>query len=152
MADKLSLDIAIERGFRYDSETGLITTSTNRISKPNKDGYMKYSLSINGKQHYFSGHRLAWYVVYNEIPKVIDHIDGDKSNNKISNLRNVTQVENNRNRLKALGATLDYKGKYRAQIKVGDKNIYLGLFNSKEETREAYLKAKIKYHNLNYTL
>jgi hypothetical protein len=47
----------------------------------------------------YATHRLAWFYVYKEWPNTIDHIDNNKSNNKIVNLRNVSQKENTRNRL-----------------------------------------------------
>ena len=57
-------------------------------------GYIK----VKHKNKRYMAHRLAWTIYYNEQPKgILDHIDGDRRNNRISNLRTVTQSENLRN-------------------------------------------------------
>ena len=88
--------------------------------------------------------------------KVIDHINGNKKDNRFSNLRDVTNQANTQNTKKArncnkstmlLGATLDKRrGVYRSQIKVNGKNIYLGDFKTPELAHAAYVEAKNKYH------
>ena len=116
------------------------------------NGYI--ALSIDG-QKYFA-HRLAWLYVYGEFPKNdIDHIDGNRTNNKIENLRDVPRTENLQNIKIAkshnkstgiLGAYLHTSGKFMSRIKVNKKDIYLGLFESAEQANQAYLKAKQQFH------
>lgn len=81
--------------------------------------------------------------------RIIDHADGDRLNNALSNLRDSTGTGNARNRTKSphassrfLGVTWDKQhGKWRAQIAVGDHNRYLGLFASEAAAAAAYTKA-----------
>lgn len=74
--------------------------------------------------------------------KVIDHINGDISDNRKNNLRICTQQQNNMNR-KGKGYYWDKKrGKWHVQIGVKGKIIFIGRFNSEEEAKNASLKAK----------
>ena len=78
---------------------------------------------------------------------LIDHIDGDKLNNSVENLRITNQSGNQRNRKNTKGYTFNKKmNKYRAQIKVNGKYIHLGYFDTKEEAHNAYLEGKNIYH------
>ena len=116
------------------------------------NGYI--ALSIDG-QKYFA-HRIAWLYVYGEFPKHdIDHIDGDRTNNKIKNLRDVSRTENLQNLKIAkshnkstgvLGAYLHNCGKFMSRIKVNKKDVYLGLFDTVEQAQQAYLTAKQQFH------
>ena len=85
--------------------------------------------------------------------QTIDHIDGDPTNNKWDNLRDVSQQTNNRNIHKARThsgtATLGvgkFRNKFRARITVDGKSIHLGLYASKDAAHAAYLQAKQTYH------
>jgi|18_taG_2_1085343.scaffolds.fasta_scaffold39158_1 hypothetical protein len=85
----------------YDPETGMLT----RIKKkgtapagpftlgnhPNGYGYIRN----NGKR--YLAHRVAWYIHTGEIPDTVDHINGNKRDNRIVNLRNVTRAQNSQN-------------------------------------------------------
>ena len=115
------------------------------------NGYLTCLLSNNKIQRKFSYHRLIYYFYNPEwdilnTELVIDHINRDKLDNSIENLRSGTQQENNWNR----GAKGCYfhkqTGKWVAQIAINKKNIYLGLHNTEEEDHEVYLQAKKKYH------
>lgn len=79
----------------------------------------------------------------------IDHINGVKYDNYLTNLRVVTHQQNQHNHVNAKGYCFCKKTKkYKAQIKLNNKTIYLGLFNTKEEAHNAYLNAKPKYHKI----
>lgn len=83
---------AEDTGKLYRRKNGkLVETGTKR-----KDGYI--IVGYNYKT--YLAHRIIWLYVFGEMPLYIDHIDGDPSNNKITNLRNVTQKENRANRTK----------------------------------------------------
>ena len=93
------------------------------------------SIMISGKN--YRAHRLAWLYVYGYLPEhEIDHIDRDKSNNKIDNLRHVSCSCNKRNVGLRQDNTSGIKGvywdkqsdKWRAQITANNKQHHLGLF------------------------
>lgn len=85
---------------------------------------------------------------------VTDHIDGNGLNNQRKNLRICTHTENMANRKIHINNTSGYKGvtwskqnnRWRSQIYLDSKNIFLGLFTDKEEAYKAYIKACKKYH------
>ena len=86
----------LKDNFSYDHKSGelLRTTRKNSNGSLDKDGYL--IVKFKGKQ--YKAHRLCWFFYYGEFPNdVIDHIDGDKLNNSIENLRDVEQAENTRN-------------------------------------------------------
>ena len=84
----------------------------------------------------------------------IDHIDNDKLNNKVTNLRYATHIENNQNRSMRKDNTSGIKGvtfikrynKWQAQIKINGKNIYLGSFDNKDEAIKARLIKSMEIH------
>jgi hypothetical protein len=77
---------------------------------------------------------------------VIDHKDTNKKNNEYSNLRRITKQQNEFN-TNARGTYFDKsRNKWRAQIRLNGKNIYLGRFVLEEDAHQAYLAAKLIYH------
>jgi len=108
------------------------------------NGYRR--IMINRKK--YQGHRLIYIYHNGEIVDGlhIDHIDRDKLNNNIENLRLVTIQENQWNR-EAKGYYFNKReNKFRAYISLNGKNIHLGYFNTAEEARAAYLEAKERLH------
>lgn len=137
-----------DKGFTYDTKSGDVYTPLGKKCSSLKSGYILCRLfdkSI-GKHISIRAHQFAWFMTYNQIPSIIDHINRNRSDNRISNLRIVTRQQNNFN--------TDAKGfcwykrdeKFKAQIQVDGKAIHLGYFNNAVDAREAYLKAKLKYH------
>lgn len=99
-------------------------------------------------------HRLAWFYVYGVWPTAhIDHINGDPSDNRIANLRDVTHATNQQNRRRPakhnssgyLGVT-PHQGKYVAGLSVDGRRRYLGIFHDPIEAHQAYLEAKRQLH------
>lgn len=92
-------------------------------------------------------HRVIWYLHHGTEPGVIDHIDGDRLNNSITNLRSVSTMHNAHNLTRAKGYTFNKRrGKWQAQITVNYKHLVIGLFETEEAARAAYLAAKKVYH------
>jgi len=99
-------------------------------------------------------HRIIWAMHYGKWPEnEIDHINHDRSDNRIVNLREVTRTQNGRNQSMFTNNTSGYTGvifrkrtnKWRAQIKVGGVKTHLGYFNCITAAAIARKKAEIKY-------
>lgn len=119
-----------------------------KILKPGKCERGYYRFKLNGKN--FLLHRLVMITFRGQrIGLEVDHIDGDKSNNKLSNLRYCTRSENLHNRSarttkssKFKGVSLcKFTGKYRVSIQVNKTYYWLGRFKSEIEAKKAYDKA-----------
>ena len=131
-------------------------TKTNRMLKLNIDsnGYHQVSLCNNGKINLKIHRLVAQAFLTNHDDKLcVDHIDRDKLNNHISNLRYATKSENSSNRTIGSNNTSGTTGvdfhknnnKWRARIIKNRTQINLGYFESKEEAIEARNKAEEKY-------
>lgn len=118
-----------------------------------KDGYLQ--VSINGK--IVMAHRAAWILHHGAIPVgEIDHLDGNKHNNRIANLRVVDRVTNQQNmrtpprhnKTGVLGVSVNTSGikPYRVTIGANKKKHYIGRFWTLEEAKSAYIAAKRKLH------
>ena len=85
---------------------------------------------------------------------MIDHVNGDPSDNRLCNLREATKSQNMMNIGKIKSNTSGVRGvgwskasqKWRAYIRVNKKDIHLGLFESIEDAKKARVEAAIKYH------
>lgn len=100
----------------------------------------------------FLAHRLAWFLYYGRWPKnMIDHINGNKTDNRIKNLRDVTRSINRRNTFKTRAGRLtgcDFHKqmkKWRARIIVNGQEQSLGLFPTEIEAHNAFLQAYEKH-------
>jgi len=111
-----------------------------------KDGYKVIKTRLNARVRCFQAHRVAWLLYYGEWPDgTIDHIDRDKTNNKIANLRVVTVSQNSRNRSCRKDSVSGYKGvrklpkgTYRIKICKDGKHFYREGFLTPEEAALAY--------------
>lgn len=130
--------------FDYNPITGELITKV-KLSKRtlsgqiltcrNKKGYIHFHL--NGKFYY--AHRIIWKLVIGEEPNIIDHINGNKADNRFENLRSVTPSQNNLNHKDAKGYSICSRtGKFVAEI----QGEILGRFKTSEEAREAYLEKR----------
>ncbi len=144
----------------YDAETGVFTWAIDRgdcykagsiAGSVDFQGYRV--IQMDGKKH--KAHRLAWLYVHGHWPDPqVDHINGIRTDNRIVNLRIVSNAENQQNQRKAhrssssglLGAYKHPDGKWMASIKVGGKQRHIGLFHTAQEAHEAYLRAKAELH------
>jgi len=116
-----------------------------------KDGYKV----IRIHRQMFRAHRLAWLYVYGYLPKGdLDHIDGNRANNKISNLREATRSQNSANSRKSIKNTSGFKGvyyrkdtnKWSAYIGKNGKRTILGCFDCPAAAHFAYVVAANKLH------
>jgi hypothetical protein len=151
---------SVRKLLEYDASTGLLTwlprpekNVSARIAgktagSPNQRGYI--IVTINGCD--YQGHRVAWVLHYGRWPaKQIDHINGNKGDNRICNLREVTQVENsrnaklNRNNTSGHCGVLREEGKWTACIMVRGRLIRLGTFKLIDDAVAARKQAERKY-------
>lgn len=116
------------------------------------DSYGYRLISIRGVP--FKAHKLAWFYMTGEWPREqIDHINGEKDDNRWTNLREAPGSINHENRRAAkrgsktgyLGVTFE-RGKYRAAIATNRREVKLGTFKTAEEASAAYLDAKRVMH------
>ncbi len=139
--------LAKTRGYSYNSETGLIVNKHGKPIKKNVGGYTTIQMKIANKIYYLYGHHFAWWSTYNECVYELDHINSIRNDNRICNLRSVTRNQNQWNRKTAKGYWWNKSAeKFQVQIKFNQNIKYLGLFNTEEEARNAYLAAKQIYH------
>jgi hypothetical protein len=147
MTRKERIELAIERGFTYDEITGNIYGVRGKVITRKVNGYIVIAIIDSNKQYHLQGHQFAFYYKYGKVVDCIDHINGIKDDNRIDNLRSVTSQQNQHNRTTAKGYHFDKRvNKYQSYISLNRKNIYLGLFKTEQEARQAYLEAKEKYH------
>lgn len=110
-------------------------------------GYIR--IPLFGRKH--SAHRLVWLLEHGALPDMqIDHIDGNKKNNSIGNLRLVTPSLNqlcntkprSNNVTGFVGVSPDRGGRFKSQIKLDGKSYFLGSFRSAGEAHAAYSSAR----------
>jgi hypothetical protein len=128
------------------TEDGVVMSKRGLMKhKIDKDGYHQIGL-WNGKQQWFYIHRLVYQHYGKDWDETltVDHIDGNKSNNRIENLRMATRTEQNYNQLVRKTNKLGVKGvskhgnKYRAKIRIDGKKVHLGYFDTAEEATNAF--------------
>jgi hypothetical protein len=119
----------IKSFFSYDKDTGVITRLDRKNSNGSFDAYGYLIIKIKGNQ--YKAHRLAWFLYYGEFPKHnIDHINHNRADNRIINLRDVTQAENNKNNTKVINKDTGVYGVCLDKTK-GLKKKYLVSFKGK---------------------
>jgi len=144
----------------YDKDTGVFTRKiklANGIQVGDiagcVDGVNGYIvIIIDGKN--YRAHRLAWLYVNGGFPKEqIDHISHDRTDNKIANLRSVTNQENQMNKSMLKNNTSGFTGvywhkptnKWQSQIMINGKYKHLGYFTNKNDAIKARKEANIEF-------
>lgn len=143
---------------RYDSSTGKFywlhrQETSDQLKKWNKryvdteagtlsHGYLLIGITYNGKKIKIRAHRLAWYMSTGIYPtQQIDHINHNRSDNRLENLRECSNQENSKNRSRQTNNTSGITGvywaknakKWGAYFKLDGKKIHLGYFSDKDE-------------------
>jgi len=159
---KSSIPLTIERlktVFHYDLETGVFTNLVQRaqcypgkiVGTQNQSGHLL--IAIDGKR--YLAHLLAWFYIYGYWPKsMIDHKNNIPQDNSWSNLRLANKSLNAANSKIRKDSSSGFKGvswdrrrlKWRANIVVNGKQIYLGYFVEAEMAHQSYCKAAQKFY------
>lgn len=143
----------LNKWLRYDPDTGLVHRKLKRRS------HHPDTLSPDRERIDFFGTRyrlthIIWALQYGRWPiGEIDHVDFNRKNNKIANLREATRSQNMQNRRwnNPNGKGVTHRGDkaakpWQAQIAYNGRKIQLGFYETKEEAAEAYKKAALEYH------
>ena len=129
-------------------------TNSPRAKIGSQAGYLRKgykNIGFNLKE--YPTHHIVFFMFKGYLPKMIDHIDGNRLNNKIENLREANFNENARNSKKPSNNTSGYKGvcwnktkkKWQANITINNKLFFLGRFDNKELAYKAYCNAATKH-------
>ena len=133
----------INENFRYEPNTGLVYYKKNnnrgqprKMDKPvgsyEGTGYLQVPFVLYKYQWKIQAHRLAWYLYYGEVPSdLIDHIDHNKINNKIDNLRATNHSKNVR-----------HSSIQKAKLKKRKEGCCIGVFKKSENRKKPY---QVKY-------
>jgi hypothetical protein len=145
--------------FTYNPDGKLVRNiSTARLAKVgdiagNYDKKLGYNrVSINGKSYLL--HRIVFLYHYGYMPKILDHINGIKTDNRIENLRPASQEENSRNRCKNNNNASGYKNvswhnqhkKWAVTMHLNGKKKHFGYFEDIELADLVAQEARVKYH------
>jgi hypothetical protein len=157
------LPIPNYEGLYEISDLGKVKSLPNKTHKNikilnpsyDKNGYLRVDLYKNKKNKTSKVHRLVMLSFIGESELAIDHIDGNKQNNRLDNLRYCTNRENSIFYYEKKNTTSKYVGvyynkqnkKWRAYIIFDKKQIHLGHFDNEEEAGMAYINAKNKLDN-----
>ena len=122
----------------------------DKVGGRNREGYLR--AKINDKTYYL--HRLIFLMHHGYLPKLIDHIDGNKLNNKIENLRAATHVENLFNRKAQKNSNSGVKNvcwskpkqRWIVQLQTNNKQRYFGMYKDLELADLVAQEARDKYH------
>lgn len=139
--------------FEYHEEGYLIRKKNGKPCGQHTNHSAGYArVSVNGRMLY--AHRIIYAIVYGEMPMDVDHINRNRIDNRIENLRDVSKSENQHNSKKRKNNTSGFPGvswdtrdqKWQAYIMVDRRKIHLGYFEDFDDAVQARKIAKIKYH------
>ena len=144
----------LKKLFTWDPTTG-------RIFWRNKSGRREAFVSVQTKGYLYGklygknylAHRVLWALEHGAWPALdIDHINQNKQDNRLLNLRQVSKVGNSRNRplnknstSGNLGVSMTRTGKWRSYITCDGRQVHLGVFTSKKDAEAARKKANERY-------
>jgi len=161
--NNIEMQALLKELLHYDAETGIFTWRESRGRLAKAGQVAGYTCSTGYRSIRFMGkdrkaHRLAWLYTHGEWPSgVIDHINCERADNRIENLRDVSYQGNSQNRRKARSNSLSglmgvaqCQGKFQSWIHLADKSrLHLGTFKTAEEAHTAYVEAKRVHHPTN---
>lgn len=131
----------LQKVLRYDPWSGEFWWIKSKKCAGSINGHGYKVIRYQGVLHY--AHRLAWYYNTGEIYyKNIDHINGNRSDNRIQNLRTCTQAQNVKNSRRKGCSFNKRENKWESYVYNDGKRYHIGYFNTELEAREAYIEKK----------
>jgi hypothetical protein len=111
------------------------------------EGYRYGCINGHGR---LAAHRVIWAIVHNVWPEFIDHINGNRSDNRLINLREVTKSQNAQNQKCRSDNTSGMMGvnwsaqhgRWRVRVQVNGRRVHVGMFDTVEKAKEAKIKAE----------
>ena len=133
-----------------ENKKGQIQKYKGKILSPrySNRAYYQVNLSENNKTSLFSVHRLVMLSFVGPSELIVDHIDRNPKNNKLENLRYISTQQNSFNRGAKGYSYRKNINKWVGCLRVNGETIYLGVFDTELEAKNAYLESKLKYHNI----
>jgi len=142
-----------------DPETGIVYSrkTGESIGVLNKRGYVMITKRVNGKQYKVRRSNIIWWSMHQKIPHVkmdIDHIDGNKANDRIENLQILTHQQNLAKRKKNRNGSSKYRGvrfhkktnKFIAEIEKYGKKYHFGYYDDEKQAAIARDRGMIKLY------
>ncbi|MEN9885444.1 MAG: hypothetical protein RL758_22 [Pseudomonadota bacterium] len=159
MAELVTHQMAAQM-LRYDSKTGLLywlqrpchnVFAEDIAGTKTSKGYIQIQLN----KRLYKAHRIAWLLHFGSWPKgVVDHINGEKTDNRIENLRDVSIAVNSQNQRRPMSTNKSgylgvspFKGQWSAEILVSGRKKHIGLFETPDAAHRAYIEEKRKSHH-----
>lgn len=125
----MSIESYIKKHFVYNSD-GTVTRNDRRNSNGSIDRYGYLILKIKG--HQYKAHRIVWLLNKGEFPKSeIDHINRNKLDNRIENLRESNRTQQNRNKDIKVNAETGVRGVYVDHVTKGLKKVFTTRISGK---------------------
>jgi len=141
----------LNKAFDYNPDTGELrwknstgSVKAGKLAGTRTKGYMQ--VSYRGKKYYL--HNIVWIMVKGSIAtnKTVDHINHEKSDNRLSNLREETDANQGLHKLRPGFQRIEEREKWRATITIKGKQKWLGDYTTALQARLAYEKASVKRH------
>ena len=155
----------------YDPETGVFTWlmtkgetrkerflntkfGGKRAGTSSTDGYRSITFQLHGRPQSLREHRLAWFIHFGRLPEAdIDHINGNPSDNRIANLRDVPRTINSRNQKRRSDSPSGVTGvrkrrdrpSWRGLVVVDGRTLYVGSFSDKAQAEAAVREFRSKH-------
>jgi hypothetical protein len=140
----------------YNKRTGILkwlVRPSNRVHIGDEAGTISHGyVAIEINRKIYRAHRLAWLIVTGRWPTELDHKNGKRDDNRWSNLREVTRLQNCWNSAAKKSSSgvkgvhwSDACGCWKAAIKANGRQIHLGIFKKKKDAQAAYIRAAKKH-------
>ena len=142
----------LREAFDCDPSTGILRwKATGKLCGQRTDSYGYLVTKIHRKR--LLQHRVVWAIATGDWPKKgLDHINGIRTDNRVANLREANNSQNQMNRGAQVNNSVGFKGvfkqgnRWRSHIWANEKHVYLGYFDTKEQAHTAYCEAAKRFH------